>query len=289
MAVGAGATAIPHWLAHAFGLGHGGGDEAPEIVDPACLVDGDGRRLLLVLIVPVDDGTKRPRGEALGAWLNHGTDAQIAPLAAIDLLCAPASEIESLGGEPVEGEPWAVLIDRRDGHTVPIDLDLPSHGELMKNADDVDSPDEWRKLDLRASLDRIELLATALMDPVREGLKRSAEDDRARLGAGKLEALRAAVTDRGAVPAHVLDEGAGVLLVEAADPTSGLEQARVDSLLADVARRRFVVRRVPGSRWANSRGCGVQVEGEEPVFIGCGMGNVPQLSQRFLYWFTEDR
>ncbi len=44
---------------------------------------------------------------------------------------------------------------------------------------------------------------------------------------------------------------------------------------------------VPGSHWAHSSGCATEIEGE-PITggIGCGMGHVPQLAQRFLFFFA---
>jgi hypothetical protein len=71
-----------------------------------------------------------------------------------------------------------------------------------------------------------------------------------------------------------------------------------------VVKRRYVDEPPPGSHWANSWGCGTRVEdtAEEKrliaerakqgkmrriVSIGCGMGHVPEKSQRFLYYFAH--
>ncbi len=59
---------------------------------------------------------------------------------------------------------------------------------------------------------------------------------------------------------------------------------------ADEVRARLVKRPVPGSAWASSGGCGTTVEGDEhPQLSKCGMGHVPELSRRFLYFFTKER
>ena len=55
------------------------------------------------------------------------------------------------------------------------------------------------------------------------------------------------------------------------------------------ARARVQGRRIPGSHWAISGGCGVSIEdwsGDDRVMIGCGMGHVPPRSQRFLHFFV---
>jgi len=59
---------------------------------------------------------------------------------------------------------------------------------------------------------------------------------------------------------------------------------------ADEVRARLVKRPVPGSAWASSSGCGTIVEGDDnPRWAKCGMGHVPELSRRFLYFFTKER
>jgi hypothetical protein len=57
--------------------------------------------------------------------------------------------------------------------------------------------------------------------------------------------------------------------------------------LADEVRARLKDKPPPGTRWAKSAGCGVDIEGEPPVLMGCGMGSVPKKAQRFLYFFAK--
>jgi hypothetical protein len=54
------------------------------------------RRPLLVLVVPDDDGEKQIRGEALGAFLMHASDAQLAPLSDVDVACAQRAPTDAL-------------------------------------------------------------------------------------------------------------------------------------------------------------------------------------------------
>jgi hypothetical protein len=65
-----------------------------------------------------------------------------------------------------------------------------------------------------------------------------------------------------------------------------VEPARV-AVLAAEARRTLRLSPPPGARWANSSGCGMQIEGEADNGIDCGMGHVPARSQRFLYFFAR--
>jgi hypothetical protein len=59
---------------------------------------------------------------------------------------------------------------------------------------------------------------------------------------------------------------------------------------AHEVRARLVRRPPPGSKWAVAGGCGVRVEGEsERTGIACGMGHVPLLAQRFLYFMSRAR
>ncbi len=56
--------------------------------------------------------------------------------------------------------------------------------------------------------------------------------------------------------------------------------------LAAVAMERWVGQRIAGSHWANSHGCGTDIEDyEENYAVGCGMGHVSEKAQRFLYFF----
>lgn len=58
--------------------------------------------------------------------------------------------------------------------------------------------------------------------------------------------------------------------------------------LAAAVRQHLKVKPPPGARWASSSGCGTTIEGDdEGGVFGCGMGHVPELSRRFLYFFAK--
>jgi hypothetical protein len=117
-----GLAAAPWFIRRAFGDASIGG--AP--------VGGGGPLTLkgptLVLVVPRGDGPRWDRGTAFGALLNHGSDAELAPLAAVDLVCAPAS---ALG---VAGEP---LLIHWDGTSVRASVSgkLPQYGKHAEFGD----------------------------------------------------------------------------------------------------------------------------------------------------------
>jgi hypothetical protein len=63
--------------------------------------------------------------------------------------------------------------------------------------------------------------------------------------------------------------------------------AQAKTLAVEVRKR--LSRKPPrGSRWAQSSGCGTQVEGDDDgIGVACGMGHVPKKSARFLYFFAK--
>ncbi len=174
-------------------------------------------RPLLVLVIPKDDARKHPAGVAWGELLNHGTDAQLAPFGAAEVICATAEDLRRI--VPAEGEREPVAYAVLPGSRVlaqAIEVTLPAGRE-----------------------------------------DKDAERRMALLGAAVARAI-------------------------ATDPR------RARSLAA--AARANVVKKPPaGARWASSAGCGVEVEGapDDGMVVGCGMGHVPQKSQRFLYLFAK--
>lgn len=73
-------------------------------------------RPLLALVIPSDDGKKYERGEAFGELLNHGSDADLAPLANVEVVCATADEVRLVVPSLPEGEPLMILVST---HEVP--------------------------------------------------------------------------------------------------------------------------------------------------------------------------
>ena len=94
----------PGWLRRAFGdasLKGAVATEDPRFGDLArrrALAEAKARALaagrpLLVFIIPKDDRLKMDRGHAFGELLAHGTPAQLAPLASVELACATLDDL----------------------------------------------------------------------------------------------------------------------------------------------------------------------------------------------------
>lgn len=68
---------------------------------------------------------------------------------------------------------------------------------------------------------------------------------------------------------------------------AGDRRARIAALAED-ARQRLQLAPPRGTRWASSSGCGLTIEGEDcDARVACGMACVPEISRRFLYFFSE--
>jgi hypothetical protein len=82
-------------------------------------------RPLLVFVIPADDGKKWDRGAAFGELLNHGSNAQISPLAGLDVVCATMTDVQKLAPAAGDGEPLMVWVDR--GAVKRLDAKLPQY------------------------------------------------------------------------------------------------------------------------------------------------------------------
>ena len=70
------------------------------------------------------------------------------------------------------------------------------------------------------------------------------------------------------------------------------DRAKLIAALAAAVRAEVVSKKVAGSHWGLSGGCGTQIEDAEPAdgerfAMACGMGHVPAKSARFLYFFAK--
>lgn len=93
----AGLAAAPWWIRRAFADASVGdahpGPAAPATTGPT-----------LVFVVPRDEGRRWERGAAFGDYLNKGSDRDLAPLALVDVVCAPAARFG------IGGDPWMLLV-----------------------------------------------------------------------------------------------------------------------------------------------------------------------------------
>jgi hypothetical protein len=311
----------PAWLRRAFGADAASGREcaAPDgregvrrwrqIVSSAYRrAQQAGKPLLAFVVPPLEDeereegwGELIDRGRAFGELLNHGGDDALATLALAEVVCAPMTALRALVPSLPGGHPLMVLLET-DG--VPararaLDAKLP---QLPAWGDDtglgLGVTDSWQlryatsqRRDRTWVGQRIRVLATLLDGALRatpQMLLERAAQSQARLG---LAPAPGATGRSGPAEIHRM---AAVLLAAAV----GLPDGERRSAVAQVAESaRFVLcrRRVPGSRWANSTGCGVDVERlpdetepDEGRLVNCGMGHVPEQSSRFLDFLARD-
>ena len=303
------AATWPVWIRTAFA---GAGPECPSDPRQAWrwleIVSEGFRRAqrlgkpLLVLVVP-DDGDARWRnGQAFGELLNHGGDEAMALLALAEVICAPMSALRLAVPGAGDGEPTMVVVET---HVVPARcrpvearLEFREAAELLKAPEPADGNQFQRyfeQLDAvyrQLAHDRI----TALTEAIRKALaadgamlEARAQLARTRMGADESAPWLDERPPGARTPAALLRSAALVLRRWRSHPA----EPRLLTNLAGASRAQLCRRRVPGSRWASTLGCGTHVEYEpgekqEESMFACGMGRTPAISARFLDFLQAD-
>jgi hypothetical protein len=246
---------LPWFLARAFAQ-----DPCCGPAERAAAVGSGYRRAraagkpLLVLVVPPDTATDAyERAHAFGEWLNHGNDEALALLSLVEVVAARVEDVRTVvPSVPVDRSPLMILVDTTDGSHEALDVALPplfTNGPMGNDA---------------AIDDRIR----ALTDTLRTGLV----PDAARV-ARLVSRINPRSSDRSA---EVYQRA-----------LSSRQRSTLMHALAENARARFVRAPIPGSRWAQSWGCGTTIEGDpNPIAVDCGMGHVPERSVRFLHFYV---
>lgn len=116
-------AAWPGWLSRAFAdnstCDPGANPKGPEVSAANELATFSAayrqaqrdKRSLVVLVVPESDELKNERGHAFGEWLNTGSDAQMAPLALCEVVCARLAVVQKLVPAAGGGDPLVLYID----------------------------------------------------------------------------------------------------------------------------------------------------------------------------------
>lgn len=237
---------------------------------------------LLVFVVPDDEGLEWQRGILFGSTLNRGDEALLASLALAEVVCARRAELSEAGYAERAGDPIACLIET-DGVSEPTVLEADAVPALP------DSVGRGRDRAYEESLQaRMEALSSALVealsgeDALRERrIAQSVASLTVHQRNDLEEELGSAEPD-----AELCDRAAGEVLRLAG--TGRLATAEARSLLATAAAARLRVVPPFGAKWANTLGCGCDIEGEEQagLRIACGMAFVPELGQRFLKFYV---
>ncbi len=295
----AGFAAAPDWLARAMAPQDPAvPDRVPHLRAAAKRAQANGKPLL-VIVVPEDRQNEGvARSQWLGAWLSHGGASALHAVALAEIAVANVAEVKQVTGAVVAGEPHFALFDvaRLGERDAP-----PPKPTLVKcelapiwsfHRREVDPAEvEAAKGKVRAGLDKI---TAALMD----GLNRHgatvatvAKASMAKLDDAQKERLaRWLATERDADAALLTRMTAEVR--RAAAEFDDAKRGRVLDSLTAAIEKVVVKQRVPGSRWELAGGCGgpdyedpTEEEKKNGLLIGCGMGSVPPLCERFLdFW-----
>jgi hypothetical protein len=192
-------------------------------------------RPLLVIVIPEDDGEKWTRGQHLGEWLNSGNDMSLAPLSAVDVVCATLSDLRQLVPQMPKEEPWFVLM----------------------------------KMDAPVRIERL----TPTLPAVPKGQPQYSDDDY--YGQGHTDWNQKRIAANVAAIDAVLHPALNTM----APAIGSMER------MATAVRAKIVAQAPAGAHWAVTGGCGTHVEGVESAYsVDCGMGHVPEGSQRLLYF-----
>jgi hypothetical protein len=225
---------------------------------------------LLVFVIPEDDRAKYYRGRHFGEWLNHGGDADLAPLACAEVVCAGMDTVRRLfSGAPPGDEPAILMVDVQQP-SMALELVLPAfpHRDLTveeelagrgRPSGDGDKDEEAEiSACIRAAGEAVR--RAVFGDP--DALARRARERWDHLTSGARAEVRRIYDGVDGTQEMVL-AAAPLLAVDAAE---GSREAM--ALLAHAARVRYCGQPIPGSEWAQT---------EED-------GQIPARSQRFLYF-----
>lgn len=258
----------------------------------------------LMVILPEDPEHQYRLGHALGEYLNHGQDADLAPLAAVEVSCIAAGEIDLPATATGQGS-LALLLVAGDTQRL-VRFELPSE-------DVFDRSNEM--LAERVIDKRIAILSTAVRRAVIDHDQVVGVSQRM-LSSSRVQEIALRARAGYAIADWRTDSGFMITAVETDETTTRPEpmarslmpdetahfapallavalsvegEARTSlmSALAAVARRRVVESEVPGAEWATNGGCATVFENRENnIGVGCGMGYVPERSRRFLHFYT---
>jgi hypothetical protein len=273
----AAAATTPAWLARAFADDAAPG-RAALLKDAYARACAQGRPLLL-FVVPADREQHGERGGVLGEWLQHAAGEAQEGLAQCAIACASIDEARKALPKIAlpAGEPLMVLLEAVPGQPAAqaIAPQLPA-----VEGDRSPSPKERRAID-RAILARVACVSRAFLDKLEPdaGTRRARAE---RNAASMTEAERARMAEirqgRGALGGRTVENAevlrGATLLLHAAEENA-FERARVRKLLRKAYLEAVRDADPTGASWA---------DGTCP---GCGLAYVPELSRKFLRFYTR--
>ncbi|MBL8755818.1 MAG: hypothetical protein JNK15_21150 [Planctomycetes bacterium] len=296
-----GFAAAPDWLMAAMApqdpQGPDEPDRLPQLREAIQRAQANGKPLFVFVAPEHVVPDRYSRGQWCGAWLTHGGPSALHTVAMGELACASLAEVvKATGAKLPEGVPYFVVLDvakvgERDApppKVTPIHLELESPPQAMNDRGEP-QPEQIAAVTslITAGLAKI---TTAVQDGMnRHGANVAsvAKATMARLDdTQKAQLAKWLATGAGASPELVVRAAAEVRR-GAADLDETNRKRVLDGLTAAIEQV-VVKQRVPGSRWLATGGCGetyedpTEAEKERASMIGCGMGVVPPLCERFL-------
>ena len=285
-----GALALPSWLAR--GLTDQDGTSRTSILRAAAARATRTGKPLLVFVVPSESGAGYDRGLQFGALLNHCGPHTLVDGATCEPCCATVAEIKVVfDGIRIEGEPWMACVGRSEDDRRPFALPIePDYSEVEAEPKFAEG-DDWQKHQ-KAREDwmrkRVVCMETAIASAVgqaRDRISREPADETTR--AAILELARVDTRPN----AEFVFEKASWIHDALDAETDRKRRSRLVSALVAAGTLKYRTTQLPGSKWANSDGCGIDIEGESKdanfPSIACGMAMMPPLSSRFVYFYSE--
>ena len=303
--LGASAVWMPRWLAAGFGAG--GVQETPSrtVKKDGAIVEVPSLELvlrqgierarvagkpLLVFVVPTDPQCVLERQVAFGQYLNLCDDEALADLALCEVVCAREADLEAvIPGTSGLGEPLFVLVETDGFQPAHRTLDARLEQLVWRPFERAQAQEDFERQVTR----RVQRMAALVGGGVASDLptlERRALQARKALGEQAGELVERVLADPG-IPADI-DRVAAVVRLAA---EQGDRRDMFITALSNSARSRLRLQPPSGAWWAFDIGCGHHLEGyTEYVAVGgilmtqvaCGMGHVPELSQRFLHFYT---
>lgn len=278
--LGSALTTAPNWFAKAWAAPRHGTHRVFDAYRKA----RRHSRALLVFVIPDKREERYERGGSLGAYLNHGSDQQLAPLALCEVVCATMEELHTLSPASYTSEPSFVLLETLVVPAKPRHQQV-SFGKAAYNTSDAEVDENTANI--AKAIRQLVMPHDAVSASMLKGRDISAEKAILKSIANTPNKVKLAQVDRNAPG-----------LMQAALKLQGKKRASIIAALAATAIARIRDKPVAGARWAHAAvGCGPTLYEDEPdkkddesgIMIGCGMGHVPAKSERFLAFLVEQQ
>lgn len=273
------ALTIPGWLAACRR------EERPDPENDriASLLGESGGRDVLVFRVHDDAARANDLGLVVGAFLNHGEDADLAPLAVVDIVCVTNDEMRRIAAEVVDQSDVHAVLVRHDGS-----LRIAVRGSAPPLPIGLAATEENKVWFRRAIDERNAWFARQIVDAIGSDevtLERAAAAEGERV-AGWSSTAEPTFENAQRWPCNArlrafLDSTTSSAWIEA---------------LARVVEECWGEESPPrGSAWAEAASCGGGWKNPPPpssererVFVLCGIGHTPTLSARFLHFYSRE-